>query len=75
MRYEYEIITQGLLTQTDFLELLNELGKQEWELVSVTQIHTPIEKTTAYLKREIKVEFTTKMNPVRPGAILEVKKI
>lgn len=75
MRYDYEIISQGSLTQDDFRMVLKNMGAEEWELVSVTQIHTPIEKTTAYLKREIKVEFTTKMNPVRPGAILEVKKV
>ena len=75
MKYNYEIISQGSLTQADFQKVLKNMGAEEWELVSVTQIHTPIEKTTAYLKREIKVEFTTKMNPVRPGAILEVKKI
>ena len=53
MKFENKIVSQELLTQEDFVALLDNLGKEEWELVTVTQIHTPIEKTTAYLKRII----------------------
>ena len=57
MKYDYKIINQEYLTQEDFEQVFQNMGDQEWKLVSVTQIHTPTEKTTAYFVREKKEIF------------------
>ena len=85
MKFENKIVSQELLTQEDFVALLDNLGREEWELVTVTQIHTPIEKTTAYLKRtiglsEAEIAAMTKVTSPAlighaPGSIVKVDKL